>query len=154
MAGNIIPAIATTNAIIAGMIVMQAITILSSKLDKLRTTFVRSIASNPLGMAVPSPPNPACPVCRDVYVPFKVDTTKCTLGELVQEVVKGWLGGAHADEDLEWTVLEGGRILADPDFDDNHDKTLEELKIERGNMITVIDEDQVYRPVHFCICEP
>ncbi|RSH95232.1 E1 ubiquitin-activating protein uba2 [Saitozyma podzolica] len=154
MAGNIIPAIATTNAIIAGMIVMQAITILSSQLDKLRTTFVRSIASNPLGMAVPSPPNPACPVCRDVYVPFKVDTTKCTLGELVLEVVKGWLGEAHADEDLEWTVLEGGRILADPDFDDNHDKTLEELKIERGKMITVIDEDQVYRPVHFCICEP
>jgi ubiquitin-like 1-activating enzyme E1 B len=64
------------------------------------------------------------------------------------------VGEAHADEDLEWTVLEGGRILADPDFDDNHDKTLEELKIERGKMITVIDEDQVYRPVHFCICEP
>ena len=37
MAGNIIPAIATTNAIVSGLIVMQALNILNGKLDKCKT---------------------------------------------------------------------------------------------------------------------
>ena len=37
MAGNIIPAIATTNAIISGVIVMQALNILNGKLAKCKT---------------------------------------------------------------------------------------------------------------------
>lgn len=37
MAGNIIPAIATTNAIISGVIVMQALNILNGKLEKCKT---------------------------------------------------------------------------------------------------------------------
>ena len=37
MAGNIIPAIATTNAIISGVIVMQALNILNGKLDNCKT---------------------------------------------------------------------------------------------------------------------
>ena len=41
MAGNIIPAIATTNAIISGVIVMQALNILSGKLDKCKTVSVK-----------------------------------------------------------------------------------------------------------------
>ena len=41
MAGNIIPAIATTNAIISGVIVMQALNILNGKLDKCKTVSVQ-----------------------------------------------------------------------------------------------------------------
>lgn len=37
MAGNIIPAIATTNAIIAGLIVLEGLKILSGKIDQCRT---------------------------------------------------------------------------------------------------------------------
>ena len=37
MAGNIIPAIATTNAIIAGVIVMQALSILGGQMGKCKT---------------------------------------------------------------------------------------------------------------------
>jgi ubiquitin-like 1-activating enzyme E1 B len=43
MAGNIIPAIATTNAIIAGMIVMQSFKVLNGKLDECKTVHIKII---------------------------------------------------------------------------------------------------------------
>lgn len=156
MAGNIIPAIATTNAVIAGFIVMAALRVLSGKGKPLGAS-LRPNASRPIAMDGSQPPNPFCGICKDTYVPFKVDLQKCTLGEFVEDIVKGWLAKAvpeQGDEDTEWITLEGGRILADPDFDDNHAKTLAELGIERGKMVTVQDEDLKLRPIHFCVCEP
>ncbi|EIW66085.1 hypothetical protein TREMEDRAFT_45923 [Tremella mesenterica DSM 1558] len=151
MAGNIIPAIATTNAIVAGLIVMQALNVLSKNLDKSNNVWLRADAMRPLRPEKPSDPNEKCAVCRDVYVKFGVDVRRCTLGEFVNKASK--VGDEGDEEEINWIIMEGGRVLADPDFEDNHERTFEDLGLSRGKMITVEDEDGVYRPVHFCLVE-
>lgn len=151
MAGNIIPAIATTNAIVAGLVVMKALTVLKDKAT-LNQSFLRQSTNWPIKNSGMDKPNPACPVCNDVYIPFMVDLKKLTLGEFVEEVVQEWLKPAVAgDDDFEALIMEGGRVLADPDFEDNYGRTLADLGVTRGQYLTVADEDSVYCRVHFCI---
>lgn len=153
MAGNIIPAIATTNAVIAGLIVMQAVKLLRGDDKQLQASFLGAIPQRPLGTTSQAEPNPSCAVCRDVYIPFKVDLAKCTLGQFANDVLGGWLAPSLGEE-FESSIMEGGRVLADPDFDDNHGRTLADLDIQRGKIITVLDEDDNLRPIHFCVLEP
>uniref|UniRef100_A0A183CH14 SUMO-activating enzyme subunit n=1 Tax=Globodera pallida TaxID=36090 RepID=A0A183CH14_GLOPA len=79
MAGNIIPAIATTNACVAGMIVVEALKVVTAQLSKCRTIFIKR-QPNPRGKILvdqePCPPYPKCYVCSDkgeviVYVNLK-----------------------------------------------------------------------------------
>ena len=57
MAGNIIPAIATTNAIIAGLIVLQALHLLRKSYDALRNVHVQFKPSMPLSAIAMYLPN-------------------------------------------------------------------------------------------------
>ncbi|KAK4684494.1 ubiquitin-like 1-activating enzyme E1 B, partial [Tremellales sp. Uapishka_1] len=157
MAGNIIPAIATTNAIVAGLIVMQSLALLSKQYKSSRNVFLTADPKKPLAPYVPAKPDPNCAVCRDVYIPIKVDVERCTLGEFYFGVVGEWLGmhlrDPRYEDDFQCAIYEGARVLHDPDFEDNHGKKLAELGVERGKMLTIVDEDEVYRTIHFCICE-
>jgi ubiquitin-like 1-activating enzyme E1 B len=164
MAGNIIPAIATTNAIIAGFIVMSAIRLLSADEAGMRKVYLKTEPTRPIAGYPPSGPNPFCGVCRDLYIPLKADLAKMTLGQLVEDVIQGWLmQGVQGDGTgvVEWEVLEKGRMLADPDFDDLHGQTLEKLGLTRGMMITARGErikldgtSEALQPVQFCLCLP
>jgi len=40
-------------------------------------------------------------------------------------------------------VYEDKRVLADPDWEDNMDRTLENLGVGRGKLVTIVDEEQV-----------
>ena len=50
------------------------------------------------------------------------------------------------DEDpaAELSVFEDKRILMDPDFDDNKDRTLESLGVTRGKFLTLVHEDGLW----------
>lgn len=141
MAGNIIPAIATTNAIIAGLIVLQAFHLLRKSYNALRSVHVQFRPSLPLSTIRTCLPNPNCGVCRDTYTEVLCDPSRVTLSE----VVEGILGSGEGDEDgtgsREVSAYEGQRVLSDPDWDDNNERTLESLNVTRGKFLTIVDED-------------
>ena len=64
-----------------------------------------------------------------------------TLGEIVD----GILGDGEDENDgtgkREVSVYEDKRILSDPDWDDNNERTLESLNVTRGKFLTIVDED-------------
>ncbi|KAI0262614.1 hypothetical protein BC834DRAFT_890957 [Gloeopeniophorella convolvens] len=144
MAGNIIPAIATTNAIISGLIVLQALHLLRSAYGALRNVHVQFKPSAPLSAIRLSPPNPRCGICRDAYAPLRCDPSRVTLSE----VINGVLGGSGR----EVSTYEDKRMLSDPDFDDNLDRTLESLNVMSGKFFSVVDEDGDLETITLAIC--
>ncbi|KAJ2718745.1 E1 ubiquitin-activating protein uba2 [Coemansia sp. Benny D115] len=144
MAGNIIPAIATTNAMVAGMMVLQSILVLTGRVKECHTAYLAYNSKLPRCIIRESlsKPNVHCAVCRRRYLTLRVaDVQKTTLGDVLEHV-RG-LSGPHAlgfeSEDI--SIVEGSRILYDPDFEDNCSKSLKELGLETGAMLTLTSED-------------
>ncbi|VDM80224.1 unnamed protein product [Strongylus vulgaris] len=145
MAGNIIPAIATTNAIVAGLVVVEALKIISGDLDKLRAVFINQ-APNPRGKIlvdqVPFAPNPNCFVCsakRECHI--KMNPEQMTVKALQDKVLKGALNMAAPDV-MEATT---SRIIISSEEGETADleaKTLSELSIANGAMFMCDDFQQ------------
>lgn len=133
MAGNIIPAIATTNAVIAGLIVLQALHLLRKSRSGLRNVHIQLKPSVPLSAVSLSKPNIECGICRDTYTTVLCDPARTLLGD----IVKGILG----NHEREVSVFEDNRVLSDPDWDDNYERTLEGLNVTRGKFLTIVDEE-------------
>ncbi|ORY88224.1 hypothetical protein BCR35DRAFT_263546 [Leucosporidium creatinivorum] len=145
-AGNIIPAIATTNAIVAGVLVNQSLHLLRTSTWPLAKMVWLSRGSHKVFSLSSLPtPNPHCSVCRVVYLPIKL-REDITLGEFVKKVV----GGEVGFED-HVTVSLGSKMLWETeDFEDNEEKTMSELGFKEGAFVTVVDDDDHY-PVEFSI---
>ena len=150
MAGNIIPAIATTNAIIAGIIVLQTLHLLRQSYEQLSLTFLSAKHNKPLNGSRLNRPNPHCAICRDTYTTVHCNSTHTTLRDVVEGILGTGEGQGTGPRDV--SVYEAGRILADPDFEDNLDRTLADLNCSRGKFITIVDEDGVYGTINVAIC--
>ncbi|TDZ67313.1 Ubiquitin-activating enzyme E1-like [Colletotrichum trifolii] len=114
MAGNIIPAIATTNAIVAGLCVLQSFKVLKGEFTQTKEVFI-------------SPHNPA----------RLLNSTKATLKDLVEDFVRLELGYGEK----EFAVNNDAGPLYDPDETENLSKKLSELGITEDTFLTIIDED-------------
>jgi ubiquitin-like 1-activating enzyme E1 B len=62
------------------------------------------------------------------------DPARVTLSELVD--------GVLGSDKREVSVYEDKRILSDPDWDDNLERTLESLNVGRGKFLTIVDEEE------------
>ena len=135
-AGNIIPAIATTNAIIAAALVHQALNVLRGSWNTARSIWLLRNSERVFDVSPLEPPNPHCAVCRAVYVPVRI-VEDVTLGELVKTLVGGEGEGKPIPFGGIISVQEGSRMLFESeDSEDNADKTLKELGIGVGKFVT------------------
>jgi ubiquitin-like 1-activating enzyme E1 B len=95
MAGSIIPAIATTNAIIAGQMVIEALRLLSGRQSECRQVFKCLTSSGRrrcLLQASPLPlPYDKCVVCGSGECSLTLDVHSTTLGVFMQKILKGEL---------------------------------------------------------------
>ncbi|ORX50334.1 hypothetical protein BCR36DRAFT_290400 [Piromyces finnis] len=153
IAGNIIPSIATTNAIISGVIIMDAYKILNNQLEDCNTIFLTRDSSNVFVNEFLSKPNPRCAVCRKSYFVLTVNIEKFTLNDLLNKVLMSPKdkNGLALNGDI--TICEDQRILYDFDFDDKLNDTFSKVKIEDGKCLNVTcdDDDKMYNVMIYVI---
>ncbi|QCD85533.1 ubiquitin-like 1-activating enzyme E1 B [Vigna unguiculata] len=94
IAGNIVHAVATTNAVIAGLIVIEAIKVLQNDIESCRMTYCLEHPSrNMLLMPVePFEPNKSCYVCSETPLSLEINTNRSKLKDFVEKIVKAKLG--------------------------------------------------------------
>lgn len=137
MAGNIIPAIATTNAITAGLCVLQAFKVMKDSLEDARTVFLSKSADRVFTTEKLNKPNPNCSVCSVSFHDMAVDLKRATLQDIITYLQ------TSVDYTEELSINIGTKLIYDPDFDDFAEKTLEELGVTSGSSLTVKDEDDL-----------
>ncbi|KAF5966783.1 ubiquitin-like 1-activating enzyme E1 B [Fusarium coicis] len=141
MAGNIIPAIATTNAIVAGLCVLQSFKVLKGEYTQSKEVFLTPFA--PARLLAPDrsrEPNPECPVCSVHFTTIVADLSRATLKDLVDDIVLSKLGFEGKEFVVNNDIGTLVECFEDGD-DENLPKKLTDLGIKKDSFLTVIDQD-------------
>ncbi|KAL8990626.1 MAG: hypothetical protein Q9169_008079 [Polycauliona sp. 2 TL-2023] len=137
MAGNIIPAIATTNAMTASLCVLQAFKVMRGDFNKAKMVFLERSGARVVNSESLRPPNPDCPVCSVTSSRLVVDPSRATLNDLVEDILKSDLGYGE-----EFSINNDVGTLYDPDLEDNLSKKFSELGVGPDSFLTIIDDDE------------
>ncbi|CAL0333576.1 unnamed protein product [Lupinus luteus] len=149
IAGNIVHAVATTNAVIAGLIVIEAIKVLRNDIKSYRMTYCLEHPSrNMLLMPVePFEPNKSCYVCSETPLSLEINTNRSKLKDLVEKIVKAKLGmSLPLIMNASSLLYEAGDVEDDmvAIYEANLEKVLAELPspVTGGTMLTIEDYQQ------------
>lgn len=157
IAGNIVHAVATTNAIVGGLVVLEALKVIASEgsIEKSRNTYVtrklvgsrsrKLLNSEPL-----SKPKPNCFVCSKGQLILTIDTEKSTLKMLIDYVLLKKLSvlepSVYVSSGSFYNLLyECGAGLEEDEISDysaNKEKTLAELRATSGSQLSIEDLHQ------------
>lgn len=147
MAGNIIPAIATANAIVAGLAVLRAQAVLAGHVHACSSVYLRPKVNHRGQLFVPektlTPPNPKCYVCA----PKPEVALACNLKQLTLRDLNAAFREGLNMQAPDATVEGKGLVVlsSEPgETDHNNDKTLEEIGLSDGCALLVDDFLQNY----------
>lgn len=153
IAGNIIPAIATTNAIISGFSALGLLPYFTEQKEQAmrqaKSVFISIKPNKRVTLARVEPPNPRCAslgISKGIVDigPAGMDQT---LGDFVLLVSKTY--GFSGDISV---ILGSSRLIYDYDFDDNIDKKLAEITgFQPGEVVLVQDEEEELENVELYI---
>ncbi|KAG8655914.1 SUMO-activating enzyme subunit 2 [Manihot esculenta] len=152
IAGNIVHAVATTNAVVAGLIVIEAIKVLEKDIDNYRMTYCLEHPSKKMLLMPVEPfePNKSCCVCSESPLALEINTHRSKLRDFVEKIVKAKLGMNSP------LIMHGSTLLYEvgDDLEDdmianytaNLEKVLSELpsSVTGGTMLTVEDLQQEF----------
>ncbi|KAG4077203.1 hypothetical protein HA402_016190 [Bradysia odoriphaga] len=148
MAGNIIPAIATTNAITAGIVVMHTFKVLQELYDQCQSVYIRLRLTGRNKLFDPDkvmiPPNPKCYVCSPKpEIVLKVDTKKMTVKSLREDVLIKALNMVEPD-----VTIDGKGVIVisseEGETDSNDNILLKDIQIVDGCILKADDYFQNY----------
>ncbi|KAJ1388611.1 Ubiquitin/SUMO-activating enzyme ubiquitin-like domain [Sesbania bispinosa] len=151
IAGNIVHAVATTNAVIAGLIVIEAIKVLKNDTKNYRMTYcLEHLSRRMLLMPVePFEPNKSCYVCSETPLLLEINTNLSKLKDFVEKIVKAKLGmNLPLIMNASNLLYEAGDVEDDmvAIYTANLEKVLAELPspVTSGTMLTVEDLQQEF----------
>ncbi|KAB0796474.1 hypothetical protein PPYR_10535 [Photinus pyralis] len=148
IAGNIIPAIATTNAMIAGLVVLIAFRVLAEDYEECQSIYLRQKSVHSNIILAPDffidKANPNCYVCAEQpYVSVYVNVEEMTVKEFESEVLKKTLNMIAPD-----VILDGKGVFVisseEGETEINNDKKLSALGIVDGSILKADDFLQNY----------
>lgn len=157
IAGNIIPAIATTNAIVAGLQILQAFHILRDQIEgkagdlkkSCRYTYCLRDKTRKGYYLLPTSlpdPNPKCFVCKNAVINLTLNTTNWTLEMLLRRVLKKELGFMEPSITIGSNIIyEEGEDIGDDEYAVMLQKKLADLPaggVKHGVVIRVEDFTQ------------
>lgn len=149
LAGSIIPAIATTNAIVAGLIVLQAFKVLKNKQDECKAVYLRdkpSTNNKLITGCVSFKPNEKCYVCATKpEITIKLNTETFTVKQFETKILKQELNMIQPDVEIDDGT---GRIIIsseEGETEENNDKTLAHFGLADNSSLKCDDFFQNYQ---------
>lgn len=133
IAGNIVHAIATTNAMVAGLVGLQVVHLLANFGNDFRSTVVCKDPRGRVGRqsiimsSKSSPPNPNCGTCSRGFAELRIALAEFTLGQFVDQVARGALKAQT------FSLLLNGDLIFDSDDDvDEEERQLYDSNLARN----------------------